>query len=78
MNKGEIITWCQNWLINTFHPTNAKEFEILGRAVIGCFKISVNELGGISSNYGSGIRHTNADWRASELVDRAIKEYLLK
>lgn len=76
--EGEIITWCQNWLITTSKATNAKEFEILGRAVMGCFKISVDEFNVICNGYGSKKKMTNADWRANELIGKAITEYILK
>lgn len=77
-NLGEIITWCQNWLIVTNRATNAKDFEILGRAIVGCSAIYINEDGHICNPYGSGKRMTNADWRANELINKAIKEYLMK
>lgn len=76
MTIGEIITWCQNWIIVKSDPTNAKDFEIYGRAIQGCFLISFNEDGSIYNGYAHDNRHnTNATWRAGELIDEAIREY---
>lgn len=72
-NLGEIVTWCQNWLITTNRATNAKEFEILGRAIMGCFKIYI--YNGICNGYCSGKRMSNADWQADKLIDEAIREW---
>ena len=79
LNLGKIITWCQNWLITTNRATNAKDYEILGRAIVGCFQIKINEIGGIYITYGLGKdKLTKADKQASELVAKAVTEYLLK
>ena len=63
MTRKDII----KHIINTYNPTNAEEFEILGRAIKGC------EVYG----YRSKNRYTNADWQALRLVEQAIKEIKL-
>ena len=76
MTRGEIITWLQNWIIVKISPTNAKEFEIYGRAIQGCFLISFKEDGSIYNGYVyASRRNTNATWRAAEVIDEAIREY---
>ena len=68
MTREEI----RNHIINTYNPTNAKEYEILGRAIKGCECIGI--LGDGTLYYPGKLKNTNADWRASELINNAIKE----
>lgn len=75
-NLGKIITWCQNWLITSNRATNAKDFEVLGRAIVGCSMIVVHPDNSITNGYSYLDRkNSNATWRARELIDDAIKEY---
>lgn len=72
----DIVTWCQNWLITTNRATNAKEFEILGRAIVGCSMIVVHPDNSITNGYSYlNRRNSNATWRAAELIDSAIREW---
>lgn len=76
MTRGELITWLQNWIIIHSYPMTAKDFEIYGRAIRGCYLISFNEDGSIYNGYAHyNRRNTNATWRAGELIDEAIREY---
>ena len=70
-----LISQLRDFILGTYHPKNAKEFEILGRALCGCNGINILDDGGIMNGYGyaRGRKYSNADWRASELIDDAIK-----
>lgn len=70
-----LISQLRDFILGTYHPTNAKEFEILGRALCGCNGITILDDGGIMNGYGytRGRKYSNADWRANELIDDAIK-----
>ena len=74
--RESIIAWCHNYIINTSRATNAKDYEIIGRAVMGLSSLTFYDDGSIANCYGYLHRtHSNADWRASELIDEAIREY---
>ena len=70
-----LISELRKYILADYHPTNAKEFEILGRALCGCNGITILDDGGIMNGYGyaRGRKYSNADWRANELIDDAIK-----
>lgn len=65
----------RSYILADYHPTNAKEFEILGRALCGCNGVTISDDGGIVNGYGYTRKrsYSNADWRANELIDDAIK-----
>lgn len=72
----DIVTWCQNWLITSNRATNAKDFEILGRAIVGCSMIVVHPDGSITNGYSYlNRKNSNATWKAGVLIDYAIREY---
>lgn len=76
IDNGKMITWCQNWLIVTNRATNAKDYEILGRAICGCGMIVVQPDDSITNGYSYlNRKNSNATWRAAELIDDAIREY---
>lgn len=79
IERKMIVEYLQGYILENYHPTNAKEFEILGRAVVGCGGIALFDDGSILNAYGyikSARRHySNADWRASELIDEALNSY---
>ena len=68
MTREDII----KHIINTYNPTNAKEFEILGRAIKGCELIAIMDDGRLY--YPGKLKNTNADWEALRLINNAIKE----
>ena len=68
MTREDII----KHIINTYTPTNAKEFEILGRAIKGCEVITIMYDGTLY--YPGKLKNTNADWEAMRLINNAIKE----
>jgi len=74
-----IVEYLQGYIIEKYHPTNAKEYEILGRAVVGCECIALFDDGSILNAYRYGKRarrsYPNAEWRASELIDEALNHY---
>lgn len=70
-----LISDLRKYILVDYQPTNAKEFEILGRALCGCNGITILDDGGIMNGYGYtlGRKYSNADWRANELINDAIK-----
>ena len=74
-----LIKYSQEYILNSYKPTNAREYEILGRAIQGCNQIVLLDDFSILNGYGYiHNRFTNADWRASELIDEAIKNFKLE
>lgn len=73
--RQSLIDEMRSYIFTVYRPTNAKEFEILGRALCGCNGITILDDGGIMNGYGyaRGRKYSNADWRANELIDDAIK-----
>ena len=73
--RESLIDEMRKYILADYHPTNAKEFEILGRALCGCNGVTILDDGGVMNGYGYTRRrsYSNADWRASELIDYAIK-----
>lgn len=61
-----------NHIINNYNPTNAKEFEILGRAIKGCECIAILDDGRLY--YPGKLKNTHADWDAARLINNAIEE----
>lgn len=61
-------------IFSNYPAINAKEYEILGRAIQGCNQISILDDGSVYNAYNYGKKNTNATWRAGELIDEAIKE----
>lgn len=75
MTREEIIDLfnkVRNHIINTYQPTNAKEFEILGRAIKGCECLTIMYDGTLY--YPGKLKNTSADWEVKRLIDEAIKE----
>ena len=72
----DIVTWCQNWLITSNRATKADDYEVLGRAIVGCSLIVVHPDGSITNGYSYLDRKkSNATRRAGDLIDKAIREY---
>lgn len=72
--RETLIHKIQEYIQLHYYPTNAKEFEVLGRAIYWTTAIAINEDGSITNAYKLCKRqYTNADWRAIELIDEAIK-----
>lgn len=73
INREKTILKLQQTILNDYKPTNAKEFEILGRALSACRGIAILDDGSIYYTITKR-NYTNADWRASELINEAIKQ----
>lgn len=73
INREKTILKLQQTILNEYKPTNAKEFEILGRALSACYSIAILEDNSIYYTITKRA-YTNADWRACELVNNAIKQ----
>lgn len=74
--RNAVISWCRGYILDHCRATNAKDYEIAGRALCGCSAITFYDDGSILNGYGYLHRtYSNADWRASELIDEAIREY---
>lgn len=71
--RSEYITKLRELILENYPATNAKEYEFLGRAIQGCNQISILEDGSVYNGYNYGKKNTNATWRASGLIDDAIK-----
>ena len=73
--REDLIDEMRSYILADYHPTNAKEFEILGRALCGCNGVTILDDGWIRNGYGCTRRrsYSNADWRANELIEDAIK-----
>jgi len=72
--REEYIAKMRKLILSNYPAINAKEYEILGRAIQGCNQISILDDGSVYNAYNYGKKNTNATWRASELIDEAIKE----
>lgn len=73
--REALIDEMRSYILADYHPTNAKEFEILGRALCGCNGVTILDDGGVMNGYGYTRRrsYSNADWRAIELIDESIR-----
>lgn len=72
--REEYIAKMRKLICADYPAQNAKEYEILGRAIKGCNQISILDDGSVYNAYNYGRKNTNATWRAGELIDEAIKE----
>lgn len=72
--REEYIAKMRKLILSNYPAINAKEYEILGRAIQGCNQISILNDGSVYNAYNYSRKNTNATWRASELIDEAIKE----
>ena len=72
--REEYIAKMRKLICANCSTTNAKEYEIFGRAIKGCNQISILNDGSVYNAYNYGRKNTNATWRAGELIDEAIKE----
>lgn len=72
--REEYIAKMRKLICADYPAQNAKEYEILGRAIQGCGQISILNDGSVYNAYNYGRKNTNATWRAGELIDEAIKE----
>lgn len=70
--RVEAVKFSINYIIENYQPTNAKEFEILGRAIKGCELITIMYDGTLY--YPGKLKNTSADWEAMRLINNAIKE----
>ena len=79
MTNSEIAKNAQCYILENCHPSSAKEFEILGRALKGCGGIVALEDGSIFNGFGYARRRNwiNADYLASRLIDDAIEHLTL-
>ena len=61
-------------ILRNYQASNARDYEILGRALSYIQALTVNNDGSIS--YCTPRRkYSDATWRACELIDNAIKEH---
>ena len=72
--REEYIAKLRKLILSNYPAINAKEYEILGRAIQGCNQISILDDGSVYNAYNYCKKNTNATWRAGELIDEAIKE----
>lgn len=73
--NNDIVSSVRKIILGIYHPTNAKEFEILGRAIVGCEYLCIRDNKILNTYHTYQNRpYINADWRAVELIDRALKE----
>ena len=72
--QADFIAKAQKWILENCHPSSAKEFEILGRALKGCTGIVAYNDGSVLNGFGYLKRRNwiNADCLASNLIDNAI------
>lgn len=73
--REALIDEMRSYIFTVYHPTNAKEFEILGRALCGCNGVALLDDGGVMNGYGYKHRrkYSDADWRAIELIDESMR-----
>ena len=75
MTDTELIQKLRNFILEKYRCTCAKDYEIMGRALEGCGLITTNPDGSITNGFSIITRrNTNGTWRASELIDWALKE----
>lgn len=72
-HRNLVISELQGYILDNYRATNAKDFEILGRALSGCRSIAILDDGSLYNAYCYGKNRTNAEWRASELIDEAMR-----
>lgn len=72
--REEYIRKLRELILRNYPAINAKQHEILGRAIQGCNQISILDDGSVYNTYNYGRKNTNATRRAGELIDEAIKE----
>lgn len=72
--REECIAKMRKSILSNYTPVNAKEYEILGRAIQGCNQISILDDGSVYNAYDYDRKNTNTTRRAGELIDEAIKE----
>lgn len=72
--REEYIAKMRKLILSNYPAINAKEYEILGRAIQDCNQISILDDGSVYNAYNYGRKNTNATWRVGELIDEAIKE----
>lgn len=63
-----------DYIIEGAKASTSADFDALGRALLGVRMIQINKDGSICNTYAITKRkYCNADWRAIELIDDAIK-----
>ena len=72
--REEYIAKMRKLICADYPAINAKEYDVLGRAIQGCNQISILNDGSVYNAYNYARKNTNATWRAGELIDDAIKE----
>lgn len=72
--REEYIAKMRKLICADYPAINAKEYDILGRAIQGCSQISILDDGSVYNGYGyiNG-KNIRAAYIASQLIDGAIK-----
>lgn len=72
--REEYIAKMRKLICADYPAINAKEYDILGRAIQGCNQISILDDGSVYNGYGyiNG-KNIRAAYIASQLIDGAIK-----
>lgn len=71
--REEYIRKLRELILSNYPAQNAKEYDVLGRVIQGCNQISILDDGSVYNAYNYCRKNTNTTWRASELIDGAIK-----
>lgn len=72
--REEYIRKLRELILSNYPAQNAKEYEILGRAIQGCSQISILDDGSVYNVYGHiNGKNIRAAYIAGQLIDGAIK-----
>ena len=71
LTRAAAIVAVSDYILRNYHASNAKEYEVLGRALSYIQALTVNNDGSISY-VTPHRRYTNETWRACALIDNAI------